>query len=173
VDQNCTGVTLAFDDQAVADFFDQQVDRRLRPEQFARIWVHTHPGKSAEPSFVDEETFERVFGRTQWAVMFILARGGETYCRLQFHVGPGGAVELPVEMEYCQPFAASDQAAWEVEYLAKVRPIPDLSRAVNRSESGGESQTLIITPSNGATLLSGVEGDFDAHFAQEANWYDF
>ena len=57
--------------------------------------------------------------------MFILARGGQTYCRLQFHVGPGGAIELPVEIEYRQPFAASDKTAWEAEYLAKVRPIPE------------------------------------------------
>jgi len=173
VDQNCSGVTVAFDDQAVADFFNQQVDRRLRPEQFARIWVHTHPGKSPEPSFVDEETFARVFGRTEWAAMFILARGGQTYCRLQFHVGPGGALELPVEIEYRQPFAASDQAAWDAEYQAKVRPIPDFSHAVNRSASGGQTHRLITTPSNGAPLLRGVEGDFDDHFVQEANWYDF
>jgi hypothetical protein len=44
----------------------------------------------------------------------------QTYCRLQFHVGPGGAVELPVEIDYRQPFAASDHAAWDAEYLAKV-----------------------------------------------------
>ncbi len=37
----------------------------------------------------------------------------------------GGAVELPVEIEFRQPFAASDQTAWEAEYLAKIRPIPD------------------------------------------------
>ena len=38
----------------------------------------------------DEETFARVFGRTDWAVMFILARQGQSYARLRFHVGPGG-----------------------------------------------------------------------------------
>ena len=72
--------------------------RLLRPaggprrgcEQFGRIWVHTHPGNCPQPSSVDEETFARVFGRTDWAVMFILARGGQSYARLRFHVGPGG-----------------------------------------------------------------------------------
>ena len=29
--------------------------------------------------------------RRDWAVMFILARGGQTYARLEFHVGPGGS----------------------------------------------------------------------------------
>ena len=32
VQQACTGVSVAFDDQAVADFFDQQVDQGRRPE---------------------------------------------------------------------------------------------------------------------------------------------
>ena len=82
VEQVCTLATVKFADQAVADYFDQQVDRGLKPTQFARIWVHTHPGKCPEPSFTDEETFERVFGQTDWSVMFILACGGQTLCSI-------------------------------------------------------------------------------------------
>ena len=55
VRQRCTPVSVAFDDEAVATFFDEQVDRGLRPEQFGRIWIHTHPGDYAAPSWVDEE----------------------------------------------------------------------------------------------------------------------
>ena len=84
VRQTCTSVSVAFDDRAVADMFDEQVDLGRRPEQFARIWIHTHPGSSAVPSALDEATFQDVFGRCDWAVMFILARGGATYARLQF-----------------------------------------------------------------------------------------
>ena len=121
VRQVCTGVSVAFDDQAVGDFFDRQVDEGRRPEQFARAWVHTHPGNSPQPSPTDEETFARVFGRTDWAAMFILARGGQSYARLRFHVGPGGDLDLPVGVDYSRPFAASDQAAWQAEYLAAVQ----------------------------------------------------
>lgn len=39
--QVCTSVTVQFDDAAVADFFDEQIDEGRRPEQFARVWVHT------------------------------------------------------------------------------------------------------------------------------------
>jgi proteasome lid subunit RPN8/RPN11 len=74
VAQECSVASVSFDDEAVADYFDRQVDRALRPERFGRIWVHTHPGSSPEPSATDEETFWRVFGRTDWAVMLILAR---------------------------------------------------------------------------------------------------
>ena len=50
VEQVCTQVTVEFDDESVADFFDKQVDAGLKPEQFGRIWIHTHPGDSARPS---------------------------------------------------------------------------------------------------------------------------
>ena len=122
VRQSCTEVSVSFDDEAVADFFDEQVDLGLKPEQFGRIWVHTHPADSPLPSSVDEETFRRVFGRTQWAVMFVLARGGQTYARLRFNVGPGGETAIPASVDYSRPFAASDQEAWEDEYLATVDP---------------------------------------------------
>ena len=126
--QSCTAASVAFDDEAVADFFDEQVDLGLKPEQFGRIWVHTHPGDSPLPSSVDEETFRRVFGRTQWAVMFVLARGGQTYARLRFNVGPGGETAIPVSVDYSRPFAASDQEAWEKEYLTAVEPDVRLPR---------------------------------------------
>ena len=120
IEQTCSAISVAFDDTAVAEFFDQQVDLGLHPSRFARIWIHTHPGDSPNPSTTDEETFQRVFGHCDWAVMFILARGGQTYCRLQYHSGPPIAVELDVEVDYGQPFAASDQAAWLAEHQAKV-----------------------------------------------------
>jgi proteasome lid subunit RPN8/RPN11 len=86
---------VAFDDTAVAEFFDEQVDAGRRPEQFARIWVHTHPGECPWPSGVDERTFADAFGHCDWSVMFILARGGQTYARLQFRAGPGAQVRWP------------------------------------------------------------------------------
>ena len=119
--QQTSVVTVAFDDDAVADFFDDQVMEGRRPEQFARIWLHTHPGDSATPSCTDEETFARVFGPSDWAVMFILARGGQTYARLRFNTGPGGQLLIPVMVDYSQPFEASDHAAWEDEYDAHIR----------------------------------------------------
>ena len=122
VRQNCTRVSVEFADEAVADFFDEQVDLGRRPEQFARMWVHTHPGDSPHPTRVDEETFARAFGRADWAVMFILARGGPTYARLQFGCGPGASLRIPVHLEYAAPFPASDRQLWQQEYAACVQP---------------------------------------------------
>jgi len=122
VEQACSLAHVAFDDEAVANFFDDQVDAGLRPEQFGRIWIHTHPGDCPLPSPTDEETFERVFGRSNWAVMFILARTGQTYARLKFNVGPTAEFEIPVKRDYSQTFAGCDPELWEDEYLDHVHP---------------------------------------------------
>jgi proteasome lid subunit RPN8/RPN11 len=121
VQQTCTSISVAFDDSAVAEFFDEQIDSGSRPEQFGRIWIHTHPGDSAQPSHVDEDTFKRVFGPCDWAVMFIIAREGETYCRLRFRAGPGGAFEIPVRVDFETNFSGSDFEAWAEEYDTTIR----------------------------------------------------
>jgi hypothetical protein len=120
VRQRCSAMTVKFDDQSVADYFDGQVDQGRAPEQFARIWVHTHPGDSPLPSVTDEETFTRCFGGSNWAIMLILACGGQTYARLRLNAGPGGELRLPVEIDFQQPFPAADQSAWDDEYVKNV-----------------------------------------------------
>lgn len=120
VKQRCSVVTVAFDDAAVADLFDDLIDQGLPPERFSRIWIHSHPGNCPLPSSVDEATFRRVFGRTDWSVMAILAKNDAAYARLSFHVGPGGALEIPVRVDYGQPFDGADWEAWEQEYEENV-----------------------------------------------------
>jgi hypothetical protein len=121
VSQICTWTHVEFDDLSVADHFDRQVDAGRRPEQFGRIWIHTHPGNSADPSGVDEATFERVFGRANWAVMFILARGGQTFARLRYNLGPGCEVRLPTEVSYARAFGSSNHDAWQAEFNDSVQ----------------------------------------------------
>ena len=134
VKQTNSVVTVQFDDQAVASFFEDQVDLGRRPHQFGRLWLHTHPGDSAQPSLVDEETFERVFGSCDWAVMFIVSITGKTYARLRFNVGPGGSAELPVEVDYSREFHGSDHVAWAAEYDANVNEIKSLSTKATAPE---------------------------------------
>lgn len=121
VDQNCTAVTVQFVDTSVADFFDAQVDCGRVPEQFGRLWLHTHPGDCPWPSGTDEETFARVFGRCHWAVMFILARGGDTSARLSHHAGPPVSLPIETRVDFTAEFPASDHVAWEAEYRRHVR----------------------------------------------------
>jgi hypothetical protein len=120
VRQVCTPMSTKFDDHSVAEFFDRQVDAGRKPDRFSRVWVHTHPGNCPLPSQTDEETFERVFGDVEWAVMFILACGGQTYARLRFNIGPRGEMTIPVSVDYSLSFAPSDFAIWQTEYEANV-----------------------------------------------------
>jgi proteasome lid subunit RPN8/RPN11 len=121
IKQRCTSVTTAFEDAAIHRFFEDMVDAGLHPAQFSRVWVHTHPGDSPQPSGTDVDTFRRVFGECDWSVMFIIARGGQTYAQLAYNVGPPGSMVIPVHVDYRRAFVASDHAAWAQEYKDNVQ----------------------------------------------------
>jgi hypothetical protein len=123
VKQNVSGISVSFDDNAVADLFDCQVDIGRKPEQFARIWCHSHPGDSPEPSLTDEQTFKRVFGTCNWSVMFILAQDDSVYARLSFNTGPKVQIILPVEIDFAMGFKGTDFSAWEKEFKENINPI--------------------------------------------------
>jgi hypothetical protein len=73
VRQKVTVVSVSFDDTSVADFFEHQVEQKRKPEQFARIWLHTH--SAIRPiQHDDEETFDRVLANVTGRVMFIWLR---------------------------------------------------------------------------------------------------
>ena len=146
---------VAFDDVSVADFFEAQVEAGRQPEEFARLWLHTHPGRSAEPSATDEATFARVFGGADWAVMFILARGGQSFARLRCNVGPGAEMQLPVDVDYRRSFERSDREAWEAEYQACVQ-VREAEPSQRRSAQRGISQRypLILAGETIGTITS-------------------
>lgn len=160
---------MRFDDQAVADFFDQQVDAGLPPQRFARIWMHTHPGKSALPSNTDEDTFRRCFGGSDWSLMFILARGGQTYARLRFNAGPSGELVLPVEIDFSQPFEASDGFAWQEEYQRAVQE-EQLVTWQPRSERRLNSVRSFLEPED---LIGSKDHSLDAPLWDDQSVYSF
>jgi hypothetical protein len=144
VRQRVTPVSVQFDDVAVADLFDQLVDRDLPPQRFARLWVQTHPGSSPLPSGPDEEMFARRFGTCDWAVMFILSRTGQTYARMAFSAGPGSQLLLPVAVHW--PGWPGDLTQtgsldarleqWLQEYAANIQPLPPFVPAPKRGADG-------------------------------------
>jgi len=140
VKQEVTSISVKFDDEAVGEFFDAQVDLGRKPEQFARIWLHSHPGDSPEPSGTDENTFARVFGACQWAAMVIVAQDDSTYARLSFNVGPGSQVLVPVAIDYSQAFGPSDHDKWDAEYAAHVRAVDWLNPLKSRQETSAYAQ---------------------------------
>lgn len=129
VKQEVTPISVRFDDEAVGEFFDSQVDLGRKPEQFARLWLHTHPGDSPDPSGTDQDTFARVFGTCQWAAMVIVARDDSTYARLSFNVGPGGQLLIPLAVDYSCAFGPSEHDSWDAEYAGNVRAVEWLNRS--------------------------------------------
>lgn len=148
VKQEVTSVSVKFDDAAVADFFDSQVDLGRKPEQFARLWLHSHPFDSPQPSSTDEQTFARVFGNCQWALMFIVAENNTTFARLRFNIGPKGQILIPVEIDYSSDFGPSDHQAWDAEFQANVKqevwPEIHSSRRGEITQTGGDLSSLAL-----------------------------
>jgi len=134
VKQKVTSISVSFDDESVADFFEDQVAAARKPEQFARIWLHTHPGNSPEPSMTDEATFTRVFGKCDWSVMCVLAQDGSSYARLRFNAGPGGEITIPVYVDYSCEFDAANFDLWEQQYQANV-VVDEIFKQVSKPES--------------------------------------
>ena len=132
VRQRCGFASVAFDDAAVADLCDDMADVGIGLQQYLRLWIHTHPGASVEPSSTDEATFSRAFGSCDWAVMAILGRTGQMSARLKFNTGPGASIELATKVDWsawpcvidARPSLAEQVEEWQREYAACVIPEP-------------------------------------------------
>ena len=112
--------SVKFDDESVADFFEDQVEAGRRPDQFARIWIHTHPGMSCTPSGVDEATFKDVFGSCDWSAMVIIGTNDDVYCRLVMDSGPIRRCVLPTDIDYTTTFDGTNEESWKEEYEGNV-----------------------------------------------------
>ena len=167
VKQQVTTISFRFDDIAVGNFFENQVDLGRKPEQFARIWLHSHPGNSPEPSITDEETFYRVFGSCDWSIMFIVARNGNTFARLRFNVGPGGEVNIPVCVDYRCEFERTNFEIWKQQYQADVteeqifKPVEQPKQIPNKPKQEtdllGQNQLVGVPQLSSEDMLSEID----------------
>lgn len=170
--QFVTAVTVELDDDAVADHFDRCADAGIAPARAGRCWIHTHPSTSPLPSVTDEQTFERVFGACDWAAMIIVARGGASYVRLRFNVGPGGEVLLPLEVDWERfPRDLLDHegkldeliSGWLDEYGRNVHPrpllmdLPDVQNVVKQD----------ARPRGFSDVIDDLDDLYDYHFMEE------
>lgn len=111
IKQQNTIVSTSMDPIAIADFTDDCVDKGMKPQQFLRIWCHTHPDIRPTPSGADEKNFRESFGKCDWAVMFIVNWAGETYCRLKILTAFGFVTEeIPVRVDW----KAIHQLDWDL-----------------------------------------------------------
>jgi len=123
IKQECTEASFEFDPNDIAKDVENMLDKELAPWQTHNILIHTHPGNSADPSIVDENNFRNSFANPDWAIMFIIANDGSTYCRIKANVGPGVERQLGVSIDWKAHFCESNVQAWEDEYKLKVTKI--------------------------------------------------
>lgn len=83
VGQIATDGTTKFTHDGWFDHQEKYGDAKIDVNVYSRVWVHTHPGQSATPSSVDRETWETQFGVFPWAIMLIVARGGQWHCEIR------------------------------------------------------------------------------------------
>ena len=158
VKQKVTAISVSFDDDAVADFFEDQVEAGRKPEQFARIWLHTHPGNSPQPSCTDESTFQRVFGSCDWSIMAIIAQDSSTYARLRFNAGPGGEVKIPICVDYNCEFDASDLEIWQQQYMANVAEDNTFTLTGKSRKHDNNKEEVDVFGCDGSESLSVFDG---------------
>lgn len=91
--QNNSAGFVEFHEGAFSTHLNDSLDAGLQPYQATRIWIHTHPGGSPNPSGQDEDQLTQFMALNDWTVMFIMARTGATFCRLRVreHVTVKGA----------------------------------------------------------------------------------
>ena len=105
------------DDRDLAAYMDRMCDKGLEPKDFMMVWLHTHPGFNTAPSSLDNDTFQRVFGDCNWAVMCIMSQDGSATATIQFDT-PFGRWQDEIEavVDYTLDFPASDIESWIEEY---------------------------------------------------------
>jgi proteasome lid subunit RPN8/RPN11 len=120
IKQKCSVATFEFDEEDLQRFYEECEDKGLMPWQYQNVLIHTHPGSCPLPSYVDEANFDTNYSHCHWAVFFILAKEGQTYCRIRYNVGPGTEVLIDSEVDFKQPYDGTDFNEWSEDFKDKV-----------------------------------------------------
>lgn len=94
--------------------------------QCTRIWWHTHPKMSANPSGTDEATFRELFSSAPWGIMMILSKTDDVYARLSVSTPTPHQLKLDVSVNWLIPPMVEPQEAinWQAQVKELVRPMP-------------------------------------------------
>jgi len=113
--QECSSATTEMDDESLSELGEAMTKKRVVPWRYTRVWIHTHPGESPTPSSKDWETFREIFGRSNWAIMFVLAKGGQTHCQMVLRSDRWELYQT-IPCKVLTPVGRE----WEEEYRAKI-----------------------------------------------------
>lgn len=140
IPQEATAASVEFDDDGWEDFVEEHAAKGLPADRYMRVWIHTHPGNSATPSSTDQKSWEATFGDFSWALMFIIARGGNTSCELRVK---NDFITLTYQMkdsiDWSRPCPVEgDREKWDAEYDRCVRePVAVVHHHNSHFNTGG------------------------------------
>ena len=129
VSQLCDSAYCEFTDDGMVEFNDEMAEAGYHPQEYSRMWLHTHPGTSANPSGLDEETFTKQFGGMDWSAMLIVARGGQTYGRIRYAVcnavdsiigSKDRDTTVDLAIDWSTEYTSTEHGQWDDEYDSMV-----------------------------------------------------
>lgn len=168
MEQECTSVFTEMDGEALAVMLDEMAAKKIPPDRCCRVWIHTHPGNSANPSMVDEATFREVYGSCPWAVMAIVARGGDEYARLRFKVDDKD-FQFNIEM-HVLPANYSQKKSWDDEYTKNVKGKKYLQTYPKSDESWKDWSNRRFTPNGEVRTFQQDDAKDDMDMKDDEDW---
>lgn len=118
VKQECTSATVDLMD--LDKYVDEMVDEGISPNRSFRVWIHTHPGSSPNPSSTDWKTFNELMENYPWFAMLIIDRSHNTYGYLKLTQGPGLSKQVDISIDWNYPCQEIDFQELDNEYCEKV-----------------------------------------------------
>lgn len=129
LDQECSTAYTTMDADAILEYYDKLADRDIPLQRGTRVWFHTHPVMSAEPSSTDTDTFAESFDGPDWSVMAIISQTDDMSARLKITT-PLAAIEEDINIKvdwssYSRDLKrmAMEMESWEEEIKTRVRKL--------------------------------------------------
>lgn len=183
VKQECSIVTTDMDDDGLSEYVAVMADNGINPSDCMRVWIHTHPGSSPNPSGTDESTFQKLLSKFPFIVMLIISKEGNKFGRIGFTQGCGGTSPVDWDVDWSIPCEAVDFEDWKKEYEGAVKVKKWISskkkeeaplgvsytwRTRKEREGGGASQYR----SNYDFIKWGSERDDDEDFLRDVPMFE-
>jgi proteasome lid subunit RPN8/RPN11 len=126
-----TAVTTEFDEEKKVEEVDKLIQKGLDPNNFLKIWVHTHPKMSPNPSGTDIQTFKTKFNNLNWSIRLILGQNKQMTVKYQQNSPIPLELDLKTEIDFSnfKGFGIEEQTALLLELAEKVqKPIASISK---------------------------------------------
>ncbi len=135
------------DDEGVAKLFSLLSEEGLEHEQYGRVWIHSHPTFSVQPSGTDWSTLKRTFGRCPWVLMIIVSLDGgkfnsSVHLRVNSPMGCATRKLAKLEIDYARGWPKEVESWVEArKQLFQDMPSPSSSTAKTESTMDRVSET--------------------------------